>query len=72
MQWLPASEARDRLAGEPLRTRVADEMSDVLIYLVTLADKLDMDLGSGCADKDREVREASILPARFVGSLQLA
>ena len=51
MQWLPADEARDRLADEPLRTRVADEMSDVLIYLVTLADKLDVDLGSAALAK---------------------
>lgn len=51
LQWLPADQARDQLAEEPLRTRVADEMSDVLIYLVTLADKLDVDLGSAALAK---------------------
>ncbi|GGL43314.1 nucleotide pyrophosphohydrolase [Phycicoccus endophyticus] len=51
MQWLPANEARARLREEPLRTRVADEMSDVIIYLVTLADKLDVDLGAAALTK---------------------
>lgn len=51
MQWLPAHEARERLAEEPLRTAVADELSDVLIYLVTLADKLDVDLGAAALRK---------------------
>ena len=51
LQWLPADHARDRLIEEPLRTRVADEMSDVLIYLVTLADKIEIDLGPAALEK---------------------
>ena len=51
LQWLPADQARDRLIEEPLRTRVADEMSDVLIYLVTLADKIEIDLGPAALEK---------------------
>ncbi|HMM96299.1 nucleotide pyrophosphohydrolase [Phycicoccus sp.] len=51
MQWLPADDARVRLGEEPLRTKVSDEMSDVLIYLVTLADKLDVDLAAAALSK---------------------
>lgn len=51
MQWLPADEARELLVREPLRTRVGEEISDVLIYLVTLADKLDIDLAAAALSK---------------------
>jgi NTP pyrophosphatase (non-canonical NTP hydrolase) len=44
LQWLPAYDARSRLMAEPLATRVAEELSDVLLYLVRLADVLDVDL----------------------------
>ena len=63
MQWLPADEARDRLTEEPLRTRVADELSDVLIYLVTLADKLDVDLGSAALAKIEKSAAKHPVPA---------
>ncbi|MEI2778579.1 MAG: nucleotide pyrophosphohydrolase [Tetrasphaera sp.] len=43
-QWLPADEARQRAAAEPLHTRVGEELADVLIYLATLANTLDIDL----------------------------
>ena len=43
-QWLPASEAAAQASVEPLRSRVHDEMSDVLIYLLCLADALDTDI----------------------------
>lgn len=44
VQWLPADEARERLREEPLHGRIADELADVLIYLVGLADQCDVDL----------------------------
>ncbi len=45
-QWLPADQAR-RLAGdEPLRTRAGEELADVLLYLVLLADVLGIDLAA--------------------------
>ena len=50
LQWLPASSARERLTQEPLRTRVGEEMADVLLYLVRLADVIDIDL-RGAADR---------------------
>jgi dCTP diphosphatase len=52
-QWLPSEDAV-RLAGEePLRTRAGEEIADVFLYLVQLADVLDVDL--------REVTERKLL-----------
>ncbi len=50
-QWLPAADARHLAAAEPLRTRAAEEMSDVLLYLVLLADVLDVDLAAAAVRK---------------------
>ncbi|MBW9205370.1 nucleotide pyrophosphohydrolase [Mumia sp. zg.B17] len=50
-QWLPAVEARDAAVGEPLHTRVGEEMADVLLYLVRLADVVEIDLGEAAARK---------------------
>src|SRR4051794_10057055 len=50
-QWLPADGAAELAAEEPLRTRVAEEVSDVLIYLVRLADVLGIDLLAAGVDK---------------------
>jgi dCTP diphosphatase len=43
-QWLPADETRALAARAPLKTRVGEELADVLLYLVRLADVLDVDL----------------------------
>jgi dCTP diphosphatase len=43
-QWLPADTALQAAAEEPLRSRVGEEVADVLLYLVRLADVLDVDL----------------------------
>lgn len=43
-QWLPAESALQVAAEEPLRTRVQEELADVLLYLVRLADVLGIDL----------------------------
>jgi len=51
LQWLPADEARDRLRQQPLHTRAAEEMADVLIYLVGLADQCGVDLRSAALAK---------------------
>jgi len=52
-QWLPADEAVDRTRNERLHGRVGDELADVLIYLVRLADVLDIDLGQAALRKLR-------------------
>ena len=48
-QWL--GEAQSRALPEPTRERVAEEMADVLLYLVRLADKLDVDLEAAARAK---------------------
>ena len=50
-QWLPAAQAQALATTDPLRWRVAEEMSDVLLYLVRLADVLDIDLGAAALAK---------------------
>lgn len=50
-QWLPAEEARSMAQREPLRTRAGEEMADVLLYLVLLADVLDIDLADAARRK---------------------
>ena len=52
-QWLPAESAADAGRQEPLRTRVQDELADVLLYLVRLADVLDVDLRVAAENKMR-------------------
>jgi dCTP diphosphatase len=50
-QWLPAADARRLAQAEPLRTRAGEEMADVLLYLVLLADVLDIDLAEAARRK---------------------
>ncbi len=64
-QWLPADRVRDMARSEPLRRRAGEEMADVLLYLILLADVLGVDLGSAAQAKltDSERRfPASRLP----------
>lgn len=51
LQWLPADRARQLISNEPLLTRVAEEMADVLIYLVGLAEQCGVDLGPAALAK---------------------
>ena len=48
-QWL--TEEASRALPEPAKARVAEEMADVLLYLVRLADKLDVDLEAAAVAK---------------------
>jgi NTP pyrophosphatase (non-canonical NTP hydrolase) len=50
-QWLPAADAAKLGAAEPLHTRAGEEMSDVLLYLVLLADVLNIDLAAAANAK---------------------
>lgn len=50
-QWLRADQARDLARQEPLHTRVGEEMSDVLLYLVLLADVVGIDLAIAAHEK---------------------
>ncbi|MHB1869797.1 MAG: nucleotide pyrophosphohydrolase [Steroidobacteraceae bacterium] len=48
-QWMPDRESA-ALPPEK-RARVREELADVLLYLIRLADKLDIDLASAAVDK---------------------
>jgi dCTP diphosphatase len=46
LQWLPAEQAVALAGQQPLNFRLGEEMSDVLIYLVRLADVCGIDLAT--------------------------
>ncbi len=48
-QWMPDRESAALPPGK--RAEVREELADVLLYLIRLADKLDIDLVSAAADK---------------------
>ncbi|MEP7022879.1 MAG: nucleotide pyrophosphohydrolase [Actinomycetota bacterium] len=50
-QWLPASQAQDLAQGDHLKQRAGEELSDVLLYLVRLADVLGIDLTAAATAK---------------------
>ena len=64
-QWLTEAESTG-LASEK-RAEVADELADVLVYVVRIADKLDVDLLAAVADKLRR-NEAKYPVSRVKGS----
>src|SRR3954469_19847785 len=47
VQWLPA----DAVVDSELRNRLGDELADVLLYLVRLADVAGVDLGAAATAK---------------------
>jgi dCTP diphosphatase len=51
LQWLPADRAKELIAEEPLHTRVSEELADVLVYLVGLAEQCGVDLGPAALAK---------------------
>ena len=51
LQWLPADRAAELAAEQPLRTRLGEELADVLVYLVRLADVLGVDLAAAASAK---------------------
>ncbi|MBO3089465.1 nucleotide pyrophosphohydrolase [Cellulomonas dongxiuzhuiae] len=50
-QWVPAADAVARFAVPDRQARAAEEMADVLVYLVRLADVLGVDLGAAARAK---------------------
>jgi NTP pyrophosphatase (non-canonical NTP hydrolase) len=50
-QWLPADTAATRAHEDPLHTRAGEELADVLIYLIRLADILNIDLVDAASRK---------------------
>lgn len=43
-QWLPNDEVEKLASAEPLQSRASEEIADVLLYLVRLADVLGIDV----------------------------
>ena len=64
-QWL--TEAQSAALTPEKRAEVADELADVLVYVVRIADKLDVDLLAAVADKLRR-NEAKYPASRVKGS----
>ena len=50
-QWRTPDESRAQALGDDLRAAVSDELADVLLYLVRLADVLEVDLGDAALAK---------------------
>jgi NTP pyrophosphatase (non-canonical NTP hydrolase) len=48
-QWL--SDAESGALAPEKRAKIGEELADVLLYLIRLADKLDIDLATAAADK---------------------
>jgi dCTP diphosphatase len=51
LQWLPADRVVELARDETLHRRLGEEISDVLLYLVLLADVLGVDLPAAARDK---------------------
>lgn len=50
-QWVPADHAAEVFASPDRNRRAAEEMSDVLIYLIALSQALDIDLVAAAHEK---------------------
>ena len=50
-QWVGADDAVERFAEPERRQRAGEEIADVLLYLLRLADVLGVDLGPAARDK---------------------
>ena len=66
LQWLPADEAANLAEQEPLNARLGEEISDVLIYLVRLADVCGVDLPLA-VDAKMMAADARFRPEEFEG-----
>lgn len=50
-QWVPAEAAKEHFENERRKQRAGEEIADVLIYLLRLADVLGVDVGPRTHDK---------------------
>lgn len=62
-QWIPAAEAADRAGVEPTKGQVADEIADVLIYLLHLSDAVGVDPLEAAESKLNRNRKRFPVPA---------
>lgn len=57
LQWLPAAELDERVREPRLNARLGEELGDVLLYLVRLADVAGVDLCDAARTKLRSNRD---------------
>jgi len=50
-QWLTEDQSREARTNDHIRTKVSEEMADVLIYLIRLSDIMDIDLSQAVWSK---------------------
>ena len=56
VQWLPADSAAEHFADPDRHRRASEEIADVLVYLLRLADVLGVDVLQATLDKQAEAR----------------
>ncbi|MEZ5196737.1 MAG: nucleotide pyrophosphohydrolase [Bacteroidales bacterium] len=67
-QWLTPEESEKQNIGPELKQAAKEELADVFIYLMRLADKLDIDLES--ADYEKMIKNRKKYPSdKFNGTL---
>ena len=50
-QWKPEQQFEEEAAGESMQQRLREECADVLLYLLLVAERADIDLCQAAADK---------------------
>lgn len=50
-QWYSTEESRELVKDEEIRTMVAEEVADVIIYCLALANQLDVDVSTAVRSK---------------------
>ncbi len=65
-QWLTPAEADELCRGDAFRREVADEMSDVLAFLLSLANRLELDV-SGAFERKLAANAEKYPPRDFHG-----
>lgn len=71
VQWLPADDVVSLVAEEPLRSRMGQELADVLLYLVRLADVMGIDLTVAAQNKlDESQQRFPVEKVRSVAPLK--
>lgn len=66
LQWVPASTARKDVRAGRLQERLGEELADILIYLIMLADEAGVDLLSAASLK-LAAAASRFPPAEFAG-----
>jgi dCTP diphosphatase len=50
-QWVTSGQSLAMIDHDPIRTQVVDELSDILIYCLSLVNKIDVDISLAILDK---------------------